>query len=188
MPSFAEAWKNLGVAQEGAGRFAESAAAFRESVSLRPDDRDARRSLVSNLLRAGDEAAAATAARANLARDSTDWASANMLAWVLATAADDASRDPESAIAVAERALVRVGNIEESGVEALVDQDANLLDTYAAALAAAGRFDEAIAAERRAARLAALAGDSTLAREAGERLALYEARTPYRARAPGAAR
>ncbi len=188
MPSFAEAWKNLGVAHEGAGRSAESAAAFREYVLLRPDDRDAQRSLVSNLLRAGDEAAAAAAARENLARDSTDWASANMLAWVLATAADGALRDPQLAIRMAEGALASESAASGSGAETLEEPDANLLDTYATALAAAGRFDEAVGAARRAARLAALSGDSTLAREAGERLALFEARTPYRARAPGPAR
>jgi Tfp pilus assembly protein PilF len=177
-PGLADAWKNLGVALESSGRFAEAAAAFERFLDLNPGNRDARRSLASTLLRAGDAARGIAVARENVASDSTDWASANLLAWALATAADPALRDPPAALRAAEWALAAAGG----GAVPSDPLDPNLLDTYAAALATAGRFDEACEAARRAAAAAARRGDSTLAREASERLALYERREPFRAR------
>ena len=86
----------------------------------------------------------------------------NNLAWLLATAPDDAVRDPDTAVELAERML--------AGVE---QPSANHLDTLAASYAAAGRFEEAIAVAERAARLAEQGGSASLARVLQERATLY---------------
>ena len=56
----------------------------------------------------------------------------NEIAWILATHPDEAIRDPAKAIAVGQRA-----------VELTEGKDASMLDTLAAAYAAAGDFEEA---------------------------------------------
>ena len=86
----------------------------------------------------------------------------NNLAWLLATTPDDAVRDPDAAVELAERML--------AGVER---PSANALDTLAASYAAAGRFQEALAVSERAAQLAEQGGASALARVLRERAALY---------------
>ena len=63
----------------------------------------------------------------------------NNLAWVYATSPDPRVRNPEKAIALALRACQQTGF-----------QSAETLDTLAAAYAAAGRFEDAIAAQRSA--------------------------------------
>ena len=81
------------------------------------------------------------------------------LAWVLATTRDDALRDAERAVRVVEECLA-ASPLRSPG----------LLETAAAAYAAAGRFPEAVRAQR-----AAVAGVPLAAREAAnERLRLYE--------------
>ena len=93
---------------------------------------------------------------------------ANNLAWLLATAPDPRHRDPELAVRLAERAARRAG-----------DDAVDVLDTLAAAYAAAGRFDEAVGAQQRAIALAERAGRKAVASEFRRRLALYRSGRPY---------
>ena len=58
--------------------------------------------------------------------------------------------------------------------------DPDRLDTLAAALASAGRFDAAVATAELAAERAGAAGKAALAGAIRERLALYRAGRPYR--------
>ncbi len=104
---------------------------------------------------------------------------ANNLAWLLATSPDPAVRDPEEALRYARLA-------EEAGAP----DDPAILDTLAAAHAAAGRFGAARDLLRRAVRLAVADGDEDLARDLRARLALYRAGRPYvqPARPPAATR
>jgi spermidine synthase len=90
----------------------------------------------------------------------------NELAWVLATDADASRRDPATALALADRALAAA-------------PEASVIDTRAAALAALGRFDEAIAAAGRARALADAAGDTSLARDIAARLEDYARGRPF---------
>ncbi len=92
----------------------------------------------------------------------------NNLAWLLATAPDARHRDPELAVRLAEWAARGAG-----------DDAADVLDTLAAAYAAAGRFDEAVGAQQRAIALAERAGRKAAASEFRRRLALYRAGRPY---------
>jgi Flp pilus assembly protein TadD len=99
-----------------------------------------------------------------------DWPSPlGWVAWLLATDPDPERREPGRAVALAER-----------GAERMETPDPWLLDALAAAYAAAGRFDEAVPAAQRAARVASERGAPDLARQIRGRLALYRRDTAYR--------
>jgi len=91
---------------------------------------------------------------------------ANNLAWLLATSQDASLRDPDEAIRVIERI-------------ALESQDPGLLDTLAAAYAAAERFDAAVTTASRAASGAEAFGNEAGASEFRARLSLYRRGEPY---------
>jgi tetratricopeptide (TPR) repeat protein len=86
----------------------------------------------------------------------------NNLAWLLATHPDARRRDPAAALAYAERA------------QHLAPDDPAVLDTAAAAYAAAGRFGDARRVAQRARDLARRGGDAALAEAIAARLAHYE--------------
>ena len=89
------------------------------------------------------------------------------LSWIRATSADAAWRDGAQAVRLAERACALTAN-----------RDLDALDTLAAAYAEAGRFDDATRVARQA--LALVQAGSPRAGDVSARLALYEARQPYR--------
>ncbi len=93
---------------------------------------------------------------------------ANNLAWLLATARDPALRDPATAVSLAERALAlsRAPN-------------PSVLDTLAAAYAAAGRFDAAVETAQRAVRESEASEAPALTQPLRERLALYRERRSF---------
>lgn len=91
----------------------------------------------------------------------------NEAAWWYATAPEARDRDTTRALALSARA-VELGGGREPAV----------LDTRAAAAAAAGRFDEAVATGERA--LALATGDPALAAQIAQRLAGYRAHRPHR--------
>jgi tetratricopeptide (TPR) repeat protein len=86
----------------------------------------------------------------------------NNLAWLLATARDPSLREPELAVTLAERA-----------VELQKIPDANVLDTLAAAYAAAGRFGDAVRTGERALVWTEVEGQLALAEQIRKRLGLY---------------
>jgi phosphatidylglycerol:prolipoprotein diacylglycerol transferase len=93
------------------------------------------------------------------------------LAWLLATSPDAAVRDGEQAVRHAERSL-----------ELAASETAAHYDTLAVALAEAGRFEDAVAAERQAARLAARSRSAPqISRlpDLRERLGMVLDREPY---------
>jgi tetratricopeptide (TPR) repeat protein len=93
----------------------------------------------------------------------------NNLAWVLATCPDSKLRDAPRAVELAEHA-----------VKLARYQDAAILDTLAAAYAAAGRFDMAVTTAQTAIALASAAENNKLAAQIRERLQLYRQAKPYR--------
>ena len=93
---------------------------------------------------------------------------ANNLAWLVATARDPSLRDPELAVSLAERAAALSAA-----------PDPSVLDTLAAAYAAAGRYDEAARVAEQALRLAESAGPPGFAAQIRSRLALYRDGKPY---------
>jgi tetratricopeptide (TPR) repeat protein len=93
----------------------------------------------------------------------------NALAWLLATVGDVSAEDANRAVEFAHRACELTGNKEPS-----------ILDTLAAAYAAAGRFDEAIATAKQAIDAAKANGRDKLAGEIKKRMEIYRAGQPYR--------
>jgi spermidine synthase len=90
------------------------------------------------------------------------------LAWVLATCEDASLRDGAEAVRLASDLARETGR-----------RDPGVLDTLAAALAADGRYDEAVVAAAEARDLALRRGDEPLARALEERLALYRSHRGY---------
>lgn len=94
---------------------------------------------------------------------SPDWPIVqNNLAWMLATAAEPSLRDGNRALQLAQR-----------GVEATGGQDAEMLSTLAAGLAAVGRFEQAAGVAQQAAQFAEARSLTALAAELVERRDLY---------------
>jgi spermidine synthase len=166
-PSHAQAQHNLGAALANRGRLDEAIEHFRRAAALAPDRAITQHQLGRALGLAGRDAEALPALREavrlapGLAEPASD------LAWLLATSPDDALRDPEQALRLARRAA-ELGR----------GDDPLLFDTLAAALAAAGRFDEAAASASRAVELAGSRDVDVAAIQ--RRLERYRRGEPYR--------
>jgi tetratricopeptide (TPR) repeat protein len=168
-PDYAQAHNNLGAVLQLAGRSSEAIAHYERAIALRPDALDARLNLGQLLSSVARSAEAAVQFRAVLdARPDQPQALAG-LAWILATAPDSSLRNVDKSVEFAERAdaLSGRGNV-------------SVIDALAAAYAAAGRFDDAVAAVDRGIKMATdgrLDAAATLLRQRRE---LYLRRQPYR--------
>jgi tetratricopeptide (TPR) repeat protein len=91
------------------------------------------------------------------------------LAWIRATAPDAALRNGDEAVTLAERAA-----------RATRRADLSALDALAAAYAAVGRYDEAVAVASEAREHAQARGLADAAAQFGARADLYRQRRPYR--------
>jgi tetratricopeptide (TPR) repeat protein len=114
----------------------------------------------------GDPHAAIRHGRETLRLAPDDIDARNNLAWTLATTSDASARDPQAALQLIESI-------------ALESDSPWLLDTLAAAYAAVGDFDTAVATGQRAAQLAHAIGEASVEQEIRARLALYARRTPF---------
>ncbi len=93
----------------------------------------------------------------------------NALAWLLATVPDASLRQPKRALRLAQELCEQAGS-----------DNIAFLDTLAAAQAANGQFDKAVATQRRVVELARAAGTAEPSLSAyRQRLALYRARRAY---------
>lgn len=166
---FATARFNLGRALEAHGDAQRAEDEIRRA--LRDDDglAPARATLADLLIARGAHAEARRELEKALAAAPKDEAVALALAWLLATAPDGAARDGARAVEVA-RALV-------DGRDAPHPQ---ALDTLAAALAEAGRFDEARAMQERALAIVRRDGPAEIIGELEDRLARYARREAFR--------
>ncbi len=168
-PDYAQAHNNLGAVLQLAGRAREAEAHYVRAIALRPDLMDARINLAQILSSQERAAAAAEQFRAVLAARPDDPRALGGLAWILATAADSALRNPDKAVELAERA--------DAATE---HRNLSVLDALAAAYAASGNFDAAVAAIDRGINLATDAGLDAAASQLREHRALYARRQPYR--------
>lgn len=106
-----------------------------------------------------------------------DWPQvSNDLAWIRATHTNFAVRDPAEAVQLAETATRGTGG-----------RDPAILDTLAAAYAAAGRFPAAVEVAEKAEALAREQGQQELAADVALRVAAYRSGQPWR-EAPGTQR
>ena len=133
-PAYALAHNNLGAALKLQGHVEAAIPHYREAVRLIPDDGEALYNLAHALLMHGafDEAVTlygrAIAVRADAPEPFAE------LAWVLATHPDPSRRDSDRAVRLAERAADLTSHAQ-----------AGILDVLAAAYAAAGALDRAVA-------------------------------------------
>jgi len=164
-PDYGIAHNNLGnvlLRRENPG---EALQHFREALRLDPSNAEAHYNVGSVLRSRGDLAEAAGQFR-QAVQLKPDWIPAvASIAWLLATAPDAALRDANQAIRFAEQAADLTGR-----------GDASALDVLAAAYAAAGQFDRAIAVSQSALELKP---DAPLAAAIRRRQELYRQHKPY---------
>jgi len=135
-------------------------------LRLKPDLPAVHYLLGSELAASGDDGGAIKSYGEAIRIDPKYTWALNDLAWTLATNPDAGHRDGIRAVVLAARALeLQPGHYH--------------LDTLAAAYAEAGRFEEAVKAEREALELLGTEDEKAVA-EYTERLRLYEAGKPYR--------
>ena len=168
-PAHAAAHNNLGAVLRALGRVAEATPYFERAVALDASNAAAHNNLASALASTGRAADAVRHYRRALALEPDGVESLMSLAWILATDADAGRRATGEAVSLAERAADLTGR-----------RDVNVLAALAAAYGAAGRFDDAVTAQRETIALARpIAGPEVLA-ELQRRLTLYLQRQPLR--------
>ena len=161
-PDIPEAHNNLGLALiQSGGSQGEAVASIRRAVELQPDYREAHYNL-AHALSTADEPHAAVLEFREALRLQADWPEAlRDLALLLATYPDAGVRNPAEALRLASRAADLSGQA-----------DPFILYALAAAYAAGGRFEEAIATAEQAESLAT-DGAPDLTESIRERLSLY---------------
>ena len=211
-PLYANAHNNLGVTLQKMGRIDEAVAEFRQAMRIVPDHPDLHYNLADALRLRGqlDDAISAYMRalamnpdheracfhlatvlearsrypeamdyyRRALALKPNEPSTMARLAWILATVPDPGVGNPGEAVTLAKRAVEQAGR-----------DDPIILDTLAAAYAAVGLFDLAVAhAERALTGLATEPTAAALAAEIRNRLGLYREHKAYRAPAASATR
>jgi tetratricopeptide (TPR) repeat protein len=161
-PDYAEAHNNLGAMLHVFGQLDDAAAQYRLAATLRPDNAEAENNLGRVLLQQGKASEAIGHFERAIALNQNLASALSGLAWVRATSPPPL-RNGSEAVRLSERADQLTGH-----------QDASVLDALAAAYAAAGAFDRAVASARAALSAANDAGLSSLAAEVRSRLTLYE--------------
>jgi arylsulfatase A-like enzyme/Tfp pilus assembly protein PilF len=167
--NLAAAHNSLGSVLGSQGRLLEAASHFREALRIKPDDPEAHNNLGLALRALGRREQALQHFEAAL-RQRPDWpVPMNEMAWILATHPDPRVRNPAEAVRLAEGAAERTARRQPV-----------ILDTLAAAYAAAGQFDRAAVTAEEATALAAAGGPAALAGEISRRLELYRRKRPFR--------
>ena len=144
------------------GAATEAIESFRRALQIRPDYFDARFALALTLTRSGraDEALVHLTEAHRLRPRFA--APLSLKAWILATHPDSNVRDPVEAVDAGERAAALSGR-----------KSPQALDALAAAYAAAGRFDQAVAAAREALQRIPAGADTAFGQEIRDRLEKY---------------
>ena len=163
-PHYADAHGNLANVLAMERDVDAAIAEYRAALAIDPDYAEAHQNLGIVLAEHGRQAEAVPHYRAalRLRPDAPD--ALGNLAWLLATSEDLSVRRPAEAIALAERACQLTGY-----------RDPGLLDALAAAHAAAGHVDVAVATARKGVDLANAAGKLDIAREIAMHVGMYEA-------------
>lgn len=160
---------SLGKVWQALGEQALARDAFAASLAADPDRAETSFNLAVASQMTGQTARAIEHYQIALKLDPSLLDARSNLAWVLATTKNDALRDPDRAVALASEV-----NAAARGESPAV------LDTLAAAMAAAGDFPAATTLVTQALTLARATGDHTLAAEISARLQSYTNRQPWR--------
>jgi tetratricopeptide (TPR) repeat protein len=167
-PESVEIQEQWGLALGRAGRFAEAAERFEAAVALEPARKSAHMGRAMSRLLEGDEAAARAALEAGLAALPDDVELSLLLARLLVAGTVDALRDGPWGLELAEALEKRNQGLEEA-------------QTLAMAYAEVGRFEEAVALQRRVVGELQRLGHGREAERARRRLERYENGQPCRA-------
>jgi arylsulfatase A-like enzyme/Flp pilus assembly protein TadD len=167
-PDYYQAHTNLANLLNLKGNTAEAIQHWRQSLEAEPKQANAHQELGTALVKQDRIAEAVShfkeAARLKPNRPDV----LKNLAWILATYRDGRFHNPKEAVRFAENACL------------LTDyKDIGMLDTLAAAYAAAGKFDDAAATAQKAVDLALSSGQQERAQIISKRLELYKAGKPY---------
>jgi tetratricopeptide (TPR) repeat protein len=167
-PDYAEAHNNLGIALVRLGRMQEAIEQYQQALGIKPDYAEAQYNLGNALAQLGrlQEAIDNYEQALRIQPDFVD--ACNNLAWLLAAHTPAEGGDAVRAVDLAQQACELTGN-----------RQAGYLDTLAAAYAAAGRFNEAVATAQKAIELARAAAQPKLVAEVEARLELYRSGHAY---------
>jgi tetratricopeptide (TPR) repeat protein len=138
-PAYAEAWRNLGLTQQMQNQLTDAVASYHTALKNDPNDYRSYYNLARSLQSMGKPREAAGFYRQALQLDPNLTTAMNNLAWILATTSDNQIRNPVEAITLSQKAC----QLTDSN-------DVLVLDTLAAAYAAANQFKEAIETAQKA--------------------------------------
>ncbi len=158
---------HMGLALSAEGKLDEAISHYRQALEIKPDYWQAQNNLGLALQSQGKLDEAVVHYRQALQVEPNSPLILNNAAWILATHPDANVRDVKQAIIFAERAA-----------ELTKYQDVDILDTLAAAYAAAGQFDRAAAAEQTALNLASAKQDEKQINHIRKQLELYKQAKP----------
>jgi tetratricopeptide (TPR) repeat protein len=167
-PENPEAHRRIGIVLLAAGRVDEAILHLKESLRINPEQAEVcvKLGIVYNLLGKYELAIQNWTRAAEL--EPNNAGTLDNLARLLATAGDASVRKADKAIEFARRGCKLTGY-----------KDAEQLDTLAAAYAAAGRFDDALATAKQAVNIAKTRGQEKLVTEIQSRIELYQAGYSY---------
>ncbi|MCH7812783.1 MAG: sulfatase-like hydrolase/transferase [Planctomycetes bacterium] len=168
-PEYTGAHFQLGKSLAAKGESAAALASYRTVLELSPRHAVAFRAVADLLDELGQPVEALAVLRGAVENMPQNASLANDLAWRLATSSVQEIRNGAEAVQYAEAAERLTGS-----------RDINMLDTLAAAYAAAGRFEDAVATADRAVDAAREAHLEDAATRILTRRALYKERQPYR--------
>jgi tetratricopeptide (TPR) repeat protein len=166
-PECAPAYVNLGGILLQRGKADEAIVHFQKALQIKPGFAEAHKSLGNALRQKGRVEEAISQFQQALQLEPDQPEVQNNLAWLLATGPQASLRNGERAVQLAQRANELAGG-----------KNPILLRTLAAALAEAGRFDDATRSAHKAIEMAAAAGRQDLAGQLNVELKRYEARLP----------
>jgi tetratricopeptide (TPR) repeat protein len=160
---------NLGVVLAKLGRYDEARTNFLCAMNLKPRDAQAYYLMGTLYLRMGDARAAVNAFETALQTNPEHLKALAYLARLFAASDDPSIRNAPQAVAFSEKAVALTARAQPA-----------LLDTAAMAYAEAGRFDDALKTEQAAVDLLKNANETNAVNEILPRVALFQARQPYR--------
>jgi len=161
------AHNNLAIILHQQGKVDEAIINYQEALKIVPDNESVHFNLARAFLQNGSAGEAIAQYQLALQIDPADIEVQNNLAWLLATSPTAALRNGEKAVQLARQANELAGG-----------RNPIILGTLAAALAEAGRFDEARESAQKAIELARAMGRKNWVERLSRELQRYEARLP----------